>query len=418
MSTEVKLAIRNLLRHKRRTFLTSLVVAAGLFVFIYMDSLFKGMDLDAVKNLINLSSANVNVSSKAYFENKDAFPLDHALKDAKHIREELQKLEAVEAITPRLSFIAELSYMEKSSASLGTIVAPETDSNVFHYQEALQGEYFSGDGFYQILLGVDLAEKLGVQIGDYITLYANTVYEARNADDFEVIGLLSTRDPNVNKSAVYINETTAKDFLELSSLASPLYIDAGPIYGVDSAISRAEALKAAIQSMFPELQVETFADAGAAFLSTSAQKKQFSYFLVGLILLIAAVGIINGVLMSVFERIKEIGVLRAMGFRPSQIQKIFLLEGFLTGLVGSLAGILAALPLVLYLKFIGIPLDKLVGEDMDTTGIPVWGTLYGELDWKSFLFALYFGLVCALLASIYPSWRASKIPVTRALKFQ
>ena len=171
-----------------------------------------------------------------------------------------------------------------------------------------------------------------------------------------------------------------------------------------------------MQREFPTLRVNTFLDLGAGVLELTRAKRVGGVIFMGVILVIAVVGIFNTVFMSVYERIREIGVLRAHGLKPRDITVMFVLEGFITGLLGSVLGLMAGSLANVYLVITGIPMEKMVGK-IATASYGISGNIYGEWNLPAMGLAFCLGILVATVAGIIPARRASKIQVTQALRF-
>ncbi len=411
-----KIAIRNIIRHRRRTLTSALTIGIGLMFFILMDSIMSGMDRGAIDNMINLSLSAVKIRTHEYVEEQKSFPLKYGLSNPQQIRRAILRIPAVKGATKRTSFVGSLSNYEQSVPVVGTVIDPGTDSTVFSLGRHVQGSYLSADGIREIILGAKLAEDLGVDVGDYITLFALTKFDARNADEFEVVGLINTTDPTLNRSTVVISYTAANDLLDLEGMVTEIDVAVESRVNLDDFLRDIGVVKNKAKSLFPDLAASSFMDLGAGFLEVSRQKRGVTGIIVGVILLIAAVGIFNTVLMSVYERIREVGVLRAHGMKSGEITRMFVLEGLMTGVLGSVLGLVLGLAVNWYLVVYGYPIDKIAG-DIDIGGFPIWGTIYGQWNFETLLFAFVFGIVVAILAGLIPARKAGKMEVTRALRF-
>ena len=418
MKTLIKIAFRNLLRHKRRTLLTGIVITVGLALYIFMDSVMSGLDRGSLDNMINLTTSAVKIHTEAYDEDRGSFPLKYGLKDIPKIKKVLQADDRVSDIAPRTLFLGELSNYDKSMPVLGTVIDPIEDKKVFTLTEYLVGDYFSAENEREIILGKELARDLKVKPGDYITLYALTKFESHNADDFRIAGLFNTTDPNLNQTGVYITYSGANEFLELENTVTELNVQLKHRVNFDDLLGDMENIQNTIQKEFPALKTYTFEELGAGVLELVRQKKLWGAFMTLIFLLIAAVGIVNSVLMSVYERIREVGVLRALGLEGSEIMKMFMCEGLIIGFIGSFTGVILGALIVLVLTTYGYPLDKIYGDMyVDTTGFPMWGTIYGEWNIPVIIACFFFGMVTAFLASIPPARKAATMQVNQALRF-
>lgn len=418
MSTLFTIALRNLLRHKRRTVLTGIIISFGIWVYIFMDSVMSGMDRGSIDNMIDLTTSAVKIHTAAYDEEKESLPLKYGLGDVAGLSAAITTHDRVEGVAPRTQFIGELSNYEESIPVVGTVVDPEKDKTVFTLTDYLTGDYFGDAGGQEIILGKELARDLNVKPGDYITLYALTRHETRNADDFKITGVFNTTDPNLNKSGVFISYRAADRFLDLDNMVTELNVRLKHRINFSDLEKDMESVRAMVRKKYPDLATYTFAELGAGVLELVRQKKAWGAGMLLVLLLIAGVGIVNSVLMSVYERIREVGVMRAMGYNGGDIMKMFMFEGVMIGFTGSLGGVILGIASVIFLTTVGYPLEKLYGDmSVDTAGFPIWGTIYGEWNWWVITGTFLFGLITAFVASIPPARKAARMEVTAAIRF-
>ncbi|HKL86280.1 MAG TPA: FtsX-like permease family protein [Treponemataceae bacterium] len=419
MSTLFKIAWRNVWRHWQRTLITLITMMVGLGIFVAMDSMLKGMDATGLETIINLSDSSLRVSTKAYEEERGSLPLDYGITNLVEVEKSLRENSRVVAVAPRTRFIGELSTGIDSIPVMAVAVDPIKDAEVFSLSEHLEGLWLDGlvdgNGDSHIVLGYKLARDLGVGVGDYITLFARTRYESQNADAFLVTGLLDTDDPNINFTGVFISFQDAEPFLDLEGLRTELTVRMERRINLDDAMADSDALAAEIVAAYPELEALSFGEIGRSFLELAAMKSKFTTILILIILLIAGVGIANTLLMSVYSRIREIGVLRAFGFKAKEIRRLFIIEGAIIGAVGSLAGMGFGIYLDYLLIRYGFPIGAFIGDT--NMGIPVGDVLYGEWNPSLIIGAGILGIAIAIFASRSPAKRASKLEVTEALRF-
>lgn len=417
MGMILKIAFRNIGRHRRRTALSAITIAVGLFFFICMDSMLSGVDRMSVDNLINLSAGALKIQTAAYDKEKDSYPLTYCLDSAlAPLASALEKDGRVSHVTRRTLFLGQLSNYNETVPVVGTVVDPATDTLVFGLKPYLAGAYFSGDNTREIIIGKQLAHDLGVGPGDNITLYALTKYDSRNADVFRIAGVLSTADAGISHSGVFMTYAAANDFLDLDDGVTELDVAVPRNSSLPRFSATVRGLQTGLQRGFPSLRVNSFLDLGAGVLELTRAKRASGFVVMGIILVIALVGIFNTVFMSVYERIREIGVLRAHGMKPSGILTLFVLEGAITGMLGSVLGAALGSFLNLLLVTHGIPIEKL-GGSIATASFGIAGNVYGEWNMPATLALVVLGIAVATLAGVIPALRASKIQVTEALRF-
>jgi ABC-type lipoprotein release transport system permease subunit len=416
MSTVLRIALRNVIRHRRRALITAITMMAGIGFFIALDSVYNGLDRLSVDDLINYRDSSVKIYSAAYDADRESYPLDKGIADVAALSGWLKEDTRVVGVTPRTQFLAQAGNYRDSLYVIGTVVDPATDPRVFALKNVLEGGYFTPQtgADRQVILGKGLADKLGLKIGDTVLIAASTRYEAQNADDFTIIGLLSTSDPTLNNGTAMMSYAAANDFLDLGGLTTELDVRLRHRVNLSDTLADAASVAAGVKAAFPSLSPYSFQDLNKGFLTVLKQKRIWGYVIMLFILLLSAVGIVNTVLMSVYERIREVGVLKALGLRGRDVVWMFIFEGFFVGCLGSLLGAALGVLLNCYSIYVGFSLSKFgdVGG-----GFAFWGTLRGEWNPGSILFAVIFGMVLAVIASAIPARSAARMTATSALRF-
>lgn len=401
-------------------------MAVGFMSFVFFDSLFLGIDKMLVEQLMKLQDSSIVIYSKEYDEDKKSYPLDRPIKDINEILKISSSIKNIEALTPRTQFLCEVIYLGKSKHIIATVIEPKTDVQVFDLHKNLkEGKFLDDTSALEILVGSALAEELNIKVKDTITLSAYTKYKMLNALDFVVCGILETSVPLINESTVVINFKSAEKLLDLEGDVNSIHIKVPwnkreSISGYFNKVSKiAKQFK---EGLSDDYKVYTFKDLYQEFMLLMKQKRISSFIIVFFILLISAVGIVNTMLMAVYERVKEIGIMMAMGFKPKQVRNLFLLEGLIIGLFGSALGAFLGLLSNLWLIYKGWNLEIMYGEKItglkaSQLGMPVWGVIYGEWNIYAFVFCFCFCILIAVISAYFPSRFASKLTVTDCLKF-
>lgn len=418
----LKMAIRNVARHKRRTLITVFTMAVGLMFFIFFDSLFVGMDSMLAETLVKYTDSSITIYSLEYDKNKKAFPLNKNIKDVDKITELAKSMQEVESFAPRTQFLGEIVYFGKSKYIVGTVVDPQMDARTFEIKQSIKdGNYFSEDNENEVLVGVHLAKELGIKVGETITISSRTKYETYNAVDYIVTGLINSPSPAINEAGVFISYKGAERLLNLEGNITALHIKVKWNKGesIPSFGRKVERVKKILEEKLPDYKVYSFMETFGDFMLLMKQKRVSSFIIIFLMLIISGVGIVNTILMAVYERIKEIGVLLAMGLKPKKIRKLFLFEGITIGFIGGLAGIVLGFLANLWLVYSGYNLEAVFGGSVSGTelGMPVWGTIYGQWNVASFIISFLFAFFTALISAYFPARYASKLQVTDCLRF-
>lgn len=413
-----KIAARNVLRHKRRTVITGVVMSVGIGLFIMMDSVLVGMDRITLDNMIDYTESVAKVRTPEYLSNQLGTPLDYGVPDPEAAMRAIMAADGrITAVAPRARFVANVSNYEDSLPVVATAVDPELDARVFKLPEAVvSGSWLSAAEPGDVVIGSGLAEELGVEVGDYLVVSASTVYENVNADEYRVGGVVFTPMPYINDSGLFMAYGDADELLGTDGFASELVVAAARALSLDATLDDADGIAARAGAALPGLRVDSITELAKDYLAMRAMKSKFSYMIILVVLLIAAVGIVNTILMSVYARIREIGVLRAYGMSPKDIRRLFTLEGLMVGAVGSLGGVLLGALMDWYFVEVGMSIGAVIGS-IDMGGLPLTGTLYGEWNPATMVVGFAFGLVVAFVAARIPAKRAARLEVTDALRF-
>ena len=418
MGTLLKIAGRNVLRHKRRTIITGVVMMVGIGLFITADSMLIGMDRMTIDNMVDYTESFMKVRTPEYVNNLQGTPLDHGVPDAESVmRKALAADGRLKAAAPRAKFVATVSNYEDSLPVMATAVDPARDGAVFKLPESVVGGTWLDEAAPgSVVLGAGLAEEMALKVGDYVVVSASTVYDNVNADEYLVAGLVSSPMPEINDGGLFMAYADADGLLGTDGFVSEIVFATDRMPDLKALLAASADSAARVSAAYPGLRVDPLTELAKDYLAMRAMKGKASYFIIMVVLLIAAVGIVNTILMSVYARIREIGVLKAYGMSPAEIRRLFTLEGIIVGAVGSAAGVLFGIGMVWWLAESGVPMGAIVG-DIDMGGLPLTGTLYGEWNPGSMAFGFMFGIVVAFVAARIPAKRAAKMEVTDALRF-
>ncbi len=411
MSPLLKIALRNTARHRRRTLITAIVMTVGIASFILFDSVMTGMDRMTIDNMEGYSVSSLKIRNPKYVENIEANPIDKGLPNPELVLNHL-KSKGIPA-TARLRFVASISNYEDQLPLIADAVDPDTDRRVFAiYESITKGEWLSGGK--TIVIGSSLADEMELDVGDFVVVSARTVHDTTNADEYKIVGLVTTPSVEINRAGLFMALPDAWELLDAQGLVTEVDASLPRSPSLAAALVQGDTKAAALRDELPGLRVDPISYLAKDYLALRNFKAKNTYVVIFIVLLIAAVGIVNTILMSVYSRIREIGVLRAYGMTRREISRLFLLEGLIIGFIGSTAGLvlgcLANLPMTLY----GIdltPFASVMGS------LPITGVLRGEWNFATLVFGFAFGLVVSLISAQIPARKAAKFEPTEALHF-
>lgn len=408
-----RLALRNLLRQRRRTALTLMVVVAGFLALSlaggFMAQTFQGLSDAAIRGGLG----HLQVMPPGALEGDEAQSLEKALPEGEALAARLRQDPAVAEVLPRIQFMGLLSSGAKSVAFLGTAVDPTLEPKHMASAEALKGgatlpggagsRWISADpAAREVILGVGLARALGATVGSSLTLMSTTKDGALNAVDVDVVGLQDLGLRELNDRFLTVSLATASQLL-----------DAGPARSRLSVVLRrpqdTAAETARIQALVPSASVKPWFE-----LASFYRQVKLLYFAIfgfmGLVLfLVVLLATANTLLMSVMERVREFGVLRAMGLQSSQLVALLQWEGAFLGLLGSVLGLTATLLLRAGLNALHLqmpaPPGTSHGYELNIHFVPLVYALVAA------------GLQLTLqVSALFPGLKAAKLRIVEALR--
>lgn len=400
----LRFAIKNVLRNRRRSFVTILIASVGTSS-VLVGGGFALYTYESLRNLSANQSGHVVLAHHDYFERDEDTPMQFGIEDHQALGEQLRQDKRIESILPRVQFSGLISNGDKSSVFVGTGVDPEGEFR--HMGTGLQlvaGDVLSGKtasaATPEVLLGVDLAKQMKAAPGSGLTLLSTTTAGSLNAIDVKVGGIVRTGVPEVDKRLVYVSVPTAQQLL-LTDKVSTL-----SIYLTDTELT--DAATAAIRATHPKLAVQTWRDQAFYYLAVRGLYNRIFGLLGIVIVTIVLFAVSNTLAMAVVERTREIGTLRALGTLPGQIVHIFALEGLVLGAVGAVAGMVSALVISGLVEFSGLQMPPPPGRSV---GYPF--LVYVSVD----LYAITFLCIVALsaAAAFLVSRKAAARPIVEAL---
>lgn len=406
----VTLAYRNLTRHRRRTIVTATAVAMGLTIFIILDSILLGAELDSDRNIIWYETGAAQVIHRQYLEERDERTLNHVIDDRHTLAQDIQRHGF--AVAPRTVFSAEMILFRDPFPEDGNVpvtaygIDPLQDDDVFRISQSVQEGRFLTPDEEGVLLGSWLAEDVGAEVGFPIILVTRTRDGYFQTMDLEVVGIVETPNPIINRGALYLPLSVVDDYLHMGGGVTELAIASPP--GSDAAQLQVVA------AAYPSLRVVSWQELAADYIALTQTKDSASGLILFLVFVIAAVGISNTILMAVLERTRELGMLQAIGMRNREITTMLLMEAAGIGLLGALMGVTAAALLNIPLITQGIDFGFIM-RDTDV-GYRLTSHFYGTWNGATFISAAAMGVAISVVTAVLPVRRALQRPVVESLR--
>ncbi|MFW6028939.1 MAG: FtsX-like permease family protein [Halanaerobiales bacterium] len=403
-----RIALRNLFRQKRRTYVTASVLAIAILIYLVSDSLMAGISEIAFKNIINFESSHLLFSVEDFYEENLNNKLDYTFIPPDTFERKIKNLSKYTGMTSLIDFSAKLSNAQEEFPV--TVRAIEVDSyqKVFSTANYLIAGEFISPGENSLVIGKELANIMNLEVGDFYTLLFKNSNGTLNTIEGIVKGIVLTPHPDINLFTV---------FLPIDQLANSVALEEGEINKVFVRLDdRKDSSRTADKVSFEDsgLITRTWEDAAEMVIALRELGKKESIIILGLILVIGAIGVVNIIALSALERIKEIGTMKAMGLEESEIVKVFAIEAAGVGLIGSIFASSLGILIIGFLSRFGININSLGGIE-NSFGIPVMGRIYGIWNLHTFFFLCLFSIILSILASIIPALCAAKKDPIKAI---
>lgn len=408
-----KMAWRNMWRNWRRTLIASVAIILGIVLLIFMDALIKGSDQAIYGNAVRMYGGNVQVHAPGYREKSSRLPL-LPLADSETVVATIATIESPEKITSTSKRINTGGMVSTSAGNYPvtiTAIEPEKEAPVSLFAENISnGRFLSNDDGDAIVIGQGLADLLEVGVGDRVMVVGRRLNESMRQRPMTVVGVYSLGMDSAERGSVFINLPTAQTLYNLRNQETEVVVSLENI-GKESEII------ADLQAKLPGYEVDSW-DTLSPEIQQALQSKSAATGILGmLVVLIASIGILNLMLMAVYERTREMGVLAALGMKGRQITTLFLMEGTFIGLFAAVVGVILGGLLVAALDQAG---GIYIGSLTEAAGDAEVYALMGDRMYPVFSLATAVGyallvVIISAIASFFPAWQASRKEPAEAL---
>jgi len=405
MFTLWRIAIRDLGRNKRRSALTLIAVMMGLALIIALHGFEMGAIQGSIENSIRVQTGHVQVRGESYDEDKVSLKWEDLLEEPLGLAAQAQMLAEVQAAAPVLWAGGILGTVEESVGVRVFGIDPPSEMAAPFREGLVAGEFLAPDDRSGVLISQRLARSLGLTAGDDVSLLINTSGEQPDEAIFTIRGLYDTGIPAFDEATIFLPLAKAQAFTQVGERASAVV---ALLHDQEDADAVASALSA------PGLDVLTWRDLNQLMLQTTESAMGFLYMIYLIVLAIVAVVVANTLLMSVFERTREMGILASLGMKGRQIMAMFLMESATLGAIGVILGVLLGSLGVYYLATEGLYLGDMA--NMTSADIAYGETMYAAFQWSDTAVISVVCWIIMLLASLYPAWFATRKEPIDALR--
>jgi len=415
MKTFVIIAWRNMLRNPRRSGLVVAAIAVGLWGMLFSLGFMNGMGRQMVDNALDSHLAHIQVHHRDYQAVIEGFnffryQVKYYIDDPDVVMRAVEGADHVVATSPRVLATGLATNAQNARAIIMVGIDPERESKVTRISSYLkEGSYVSSTDGRDIFIGKALADKLGIEVGSKIVLMAQDINRDKAMAAFKVVGIYESSLKMHDEAYVYIGIEAARRMLGMGDKIHEVAAL------VDDPKERLDAAKASIASRLDlnKYTPLTWKEIWPMLVRLLGMFDTFTYIFFILVFIAMAFGIANAVLMTVFERIREFGIMKALGTRPSQIFLVVALESACLGAVGIALGTFLGWLTVFYFGAHGMDLS-VFSAVLDQMGLG--SVVYTSMKTSYVFIGALMALVTALLSAMWPAAKAAKLKPVDAIR--
>jgi putative ABC transport system permease protein len=402
----LKIAFRNIFRQKRRSILTALSMFGGFVLAAFFIGFSDGTYNDIIKTFTSNQTGQIQVHHNDWLNHPTLYK---TINQPEAVGKILGGMNKVKSWAPRLYSAGLASVGEKSTGVRIIGVQPEREVRTTKFDEKLiAGRMFSADDANEAIIGKGLVKLLKAAVNDDVVIVSQAADGSIANDRYKIVGILESGDEISDRASFYLPLATAQELLVMEGRVHEIAVTVHSLYDVAPLTKH---LEKEISAEEPTLSVEPWQVFARSFYIAMQADKAGMWISLLIIVLVVAVGVLNTVLMSVLERRREYGVLKAVGTKPAQIIKMVLLEVNILAVLCIILGTGAGLIINYIFSIHGISMP----EPMTYGGIK-FQHMFTEINIRSFIIPAVTVLLAATLVGFFPALKAAHTDPARSMR--
>jgi len=401
------IAWKNVWRNKLRSAVVILAITLGLIGGIFVAGMTNGMAEQRISHIISNEISHIQIHHPKFQENNN---LKYRIENSDEILKTIRQFPEVKAACGRIIAVGMLKSPRTSLGIQIIGIEPEMERQVTQIYRCLldsAGNYFEGKKRLSILISKKLTAKLKVQMRKRLS----TTFQDANGEltqaSFRVSGIFNTQNSLFDKMNVFVRKSDLRKITKLQPSESH------EIAMLLHDVKNTEKVVSKLEKLYPQLEIESWSEIQPDLRLTTDFMTIMMYVFVIIILLALGFGIVNTILMVILERVKELGMLMAIGMNRLRIFKMIMLETVFLAVTGGMLGIFSSFLLIQYFSKVGIDLS-MYAEGFEAIG-------YATMMYPDVPIDFYFGVsllvvLTGILAAIYPAFKALRLNPAEAVR--
>lgn len=405
MNIFLKIAWRNILRNKRRSAITISAVSFGLAAVIFLWSFVDGFQNQMEESIKNIITGDIQIYPQGA---EGLYNVNLLLENPEEVRKVLEETSSIRKKVERVLASGIVSSANNSLMTFVGGIAPDQEKKFNPKSMIVKGRELDEKDEHSAVLGLPMAKQLQVDLGDKVVLVLQDRFGSLVGESFRVVGFFETGSDQIDNSTVYVIVTVLQKLLSAENQVTKILLRTQEGVAIEQVI---QELKSKLDPK--RYKISPWGEI-APMLSQLIEFQQRMIFIVVLIVLsILGTGVLNTLMMSYIERIREFGLMKALGTKDSQVSLLLILETLWLTFVGTLLGAGLGLGLSFFFANHGINLSRF-GETF--SNFLIGTTIYPKIHFNHVGSAVLVVLCANLIAALYPAWKASKLEPMEAMR--
>lgn len=423
------LAWRNLWRRRQRTLFTTLAMGVGVALSMGSMALQSGIFSEVFDEMVTDTLGHLQLHHPSYPSFKR---LHDTLPNAEQLIHELESLPMVRVGAPRLFSVALVGGATSSAGALIIGVDPDRESKLseIDFEVKSGGRWLSAEPKSEITLGVKLAEELMVKLGDEVALVGQDAYGGVAQGLYTVVGVIESGLTELDRGGAWLHLTDAQNLFALEGQLHEVLIAGGSsaneAMNFGQSVEALDEFKSQVNELLkptsmgesaqdkPTLLIQTWREARPSVAQLMDTQRVSAYIMLAIVLAIAAIGVLNTMLMSIFERSRELGIMLALGLPPRLIRALIFTESFYLATIAAAIGLSLGGAIDWLLVTYGLDFS-VNGEGLSYGGVRLSARLYGVFEPSAALMSVVALYLMTALATIWPAIKAARIEPVEAM---
>jgi len=409
----LKMALRQLLTYKKRTIITFLLSTFSTAIFIFINAISDGSHNQIIRSSIEVYPGYMQVANRE-FNDKPSF--DNLIFDVEKVKNSLQTVEGLQSYAVRFEAFALYSTNEQSIGGMFSAIEPENEAKVSRLKSSLvDGEYLASYDKNALYMGVELAKRLKLKVGDTLSFISTGADYSFAADNLIVKGLFKTKLYEFDNSAAFVNKSYFDTLMQSKNIATHIILNPSDIENIDN-------ITTDVQNVLDnDLEVKNYKTILEDLILAMEVDEIFGYITLAIFFVVIFFVIAIFAFLSVYSRIRQIGVLRAIGTSPSQVIGMLLVEALILGLFSVGVGGATSAYAANYYEKNPIEFSSLADVDIQEYAkqynMVADATLPTEYNPQKIVIEMLIMLLLNLLTVIYPIMMINRFTPTEAIRY-